>query len=253
MSVTTTPSLVQYTIASLGQAFTPGFAIQNTSDIVVTYTNATTYADTVLTLNTDFFVTGTFSSGVCTNPTVTLEGSGLHYAVGGKLTVQRAEGFTQPTTLVDAQQFPAATFNTAWDWIVYHVQALKDRLDRVSFQQAPTTAVNSTIPFANRLGRLAGWDDNGLPTTYFLPQTGIQPFPATLQGTFPFFFPTITASTLHTVPTADAPVPCMAILVQGTDPAFSSSLWYLVGSSATVGTGVVQPDDDASLRWIQVG
>lgn len=254
MSVSTSPSLIQYTIASLGQAFTPGFSIQNTTDIVVTYTNATTFADTVLALNTDFFVTGSFTNGTCANPTVTLEGAGLHYAVGGKLTVQRAESFTQVTTVVDLQKFPAATLNNAWDWLCFHIQALKDRLDRVAFQQAPTSAATSPITFANRIGRLAGWDQNGLPTTYYLSQTGIQPFPAALQGAFPFYFPTITSATLHTVPTVNAPVPCMAVLVTGTGPAaYSSSFWYLVSSAATAGTGVITPDDNAALRWVEVG
>lgn len=246
--VTTTTSLTSYVIASLGQAFTPGFPIQNTSDFVLTYTNATTFADTVLTLNVDYFVTGTFTAGVCAAPTVTLEGTGLHYAIGGKLTVQRLNPETQPTNKTDGTKYLASTDNNAWDWLCYSIQALNDRISRALLVPASSTA-QSPISFANRLGKLAGWDNNGNFTTYYLNTSGVLPFPATLNASFPFYFPSIGAASLSTVPTINAPVPCACMLIES----FSSSFWQLISSSASVGSGVIQPADNSGLRWVRVG
>lgn len=175
MSVPSTQSLFQYAIAMLGQAFTPAVPIQNTSDLVVTYTAATTLLDTPLTLNVDFTVTGAFVNGVLAAPTVTLEATGLHYAVGGTLTIQRKPPATQPTTYVDGTKYPAATTNNSLDWIVYSIQALWDVAQRC-LQVAPTSGVQPSIPAATRKNALAGFDANGNATVYAYPST---PGPAT--------------------------------------------------------------------------
>lgn len=160
MSVSTLQSLFQYAIANLGQAFTPACPIQNYSDFVLTYTNLTTLADTSLVLNVDYFVTGAFVNGVLTAPTVTLEGTGLHYAVGGQLTIQRKPPETQPTTLVDGTKYLAATTNNALDWVVYQIQALSDMLAR-TLRLPATNSVQSEIPLASRALKFLGFDANG--------------------------------------------------------------------------------------------
>lgn len=165
MAVTSTASLFQYAIVSLGQAFSPPVSIQNASDLVATFTDATTLIDTVLTLNVDYTVGGTFTNSVNTAPTVTLEAAGLHYVVGGTLTIQRASPLTQPTTFIDGVKYQAATTNNALDWLCYALQELKDLLNRCLCVPA-TSSVQSPIALATRKSQLIGFDANGNFTTF---------------------------------------------------------------------------------------
>lgn len=170
MSLTTTQSLAQFAVASLGQAFNIPFEIQNASDLVVTDTNGTTSLDTALTLNTDYFVTGAATNGVILNPVVTLENTGLRYAVGDTLTIQRKPPATQPTTYVDGTKYLAATTNNALDWIVYQVQALLDIAARCL--QVPATSAAASVPpmpLTARKNTILGFDSNG--NLAFLPLT----------------------------------------------------------------------------------
>lgn len=194
MSVVTTQSLFQYLIASLGQAFSPNCPIQNTSDFNLIYTDPTTFADTVLTLNVDFTVTGAFTAGVCSAPTVTLEASGLHYAIGGKLTIQRLTPETQPTVYVDGVKYLAAVPNNSLDWLCYSIQALYDIVNRC-LRVPASSAVQSPIPLALRKGMLAGWDASGNFTVYAASGTVVQPFPPALAPSFVTFLAAITATT----------------------------------------------------------
>lgn len=180
MSLTSVQSLFQYSIASLGQAFTPACPVQNTSDFVVTYTNAITFADTVLTLNVDYFVTGTATNGVILAPTVTLEAAGLHYASGGTLTIQRKNPFTQPTTYVDGTKYLAATANNSLDWLCYSIQALNDLVARC-VQVPSTSAVLAPLTRAARASKVIGFDSMGQLTYYGF--SGGVVVPQSIQGT----------------------------------------------------------------------
>jgi len=164
MSLATTQSLFQYAIASLGQVFSPACAIQNQGDFVVWYTS-TLGVDTLLVLNTDYTVTGAATSGVILSPSVTLEGTGLHYAVGGTLTIQRKNAFTQPTAFIDGTKYLAAVQNNSLDWLCYSIQALTDISSRC-LQVSPTSPVQNPIALASRKNQLAGWDANGNFVTY---------------------------------------------------------------------------------------
>lgn len=165
MSLTGTQSLFQYAIASLGQAFTPACPVQNTSDFVLTYTSATTLLDTVLVLNVDYTVAGAATAGVILAPTVTLEATGLHYAVGGTLTIQRKNPFTQVTTIVDGTKYLAATTNNGLDWLCYSIQALNDMAARC-LRVPPSNAALSPMILTARLGKLLGFDSSGAPQFY---------------------------------------------------------------------------------------
>jgi Pectate lyase superfamily protein len=167
MSVSTTQSLFQYSIASLGQPFSPACAIQNTSDFVVTYTSKAG-VDTVLTLATDYTVTGSSSAGVIASPTVTLEGTGLHYAVGGALTIQRKPPLTQPTNFVDGVKYLASSQNNAYDWLCYAAQELYDIATR-SLRLPATSAALSEMALNSRKGMILAFD--ALGNLIFLPST----------------------------------------------------------------------------------
>lgn len=188
MSLTTTQSLFQYAIASLGQAFSPACAIQNTSDFVVTYTS-TAGVDTVLTLGVDYTVTGSATAGVITAPTVTLEAAGLHYATGGTLTIQRKAPFTQPTTYVDGVKYLAAVSNNSLDWLAYAIQALNDIAAR-SLRVPATSGAVSAMALNSRKSNLLAFDSLGnlifLPATANLTdisQSLVLPTGATVQTT----------------------------------------------------------------------
>lgn len=173
MSLTSTQSLFQYAIASLGQAFTPACPVQNTSDFVVTFSSATTLLDTVLTLNVDYTVTGSATAGVILAPTVTLEGTGLHYAVGGRLTIQRKNPFTQPTTYLDGTKYLAATSNNSLDWLGYSIQALNDIAVR-SLRLPATAAALPEMALTTRAGNIIGFDASG-NLTFYTPTASIVP------------------------------------------------------------------------------
>lgn len=253
MSLLTTQSLVQFAIAALGQAFNPPFEIQKTSDLIVTYTNAATLADTLLTLNVDYTVGGALTAGVILNPTVTLEATGLHYAVGGTLTIQRKPPATQPTTYQDGVNYLAAVNNTSLNWIVYSIQALYDLVNRCA-QVPPTSGVQASIPLAIRKSTLLGFDANGNFSTYAYPTT---PGAAT----------NLTVNNNIVGPTGGGPTHLDGIdCTPGAGPAIGSiykftlggiglghtTEWQLTTSARATAPDVVAALNLASARWIQI-
>lgn len=260
MSVTSQTSLFQYAIASLGQAFSPAVSIQNTSDLVATYTAPTTFADTLLVLGVDYTVTGTFTNGVCTAPTVTLEAVGLHYATGGTLTIQRLPPDTQPTTLIDGTQNRAATYNNAFDWLCYSIQALNDIVARC-LRVPATSAAQTALSLAARAGQLLGFDSSGNAVLYAVPpNVGIQPFPVALGPMFPIYLPAVQATTGGTSTCLDGlnivGVPQNIVVLLSI--ADNSEWWKLraaVGGDAGTsdGTSIVVPvTNPINMRWIRV-
>ena len=247
MSVTTLQSLFQYAIASLGQAYSPNCAIQNASDFVVTDTNATTLVDTVLTLNVDYTVTGPFTNGVCSAPTVTLEGTGLHYAVGDTLTIQRKPPDTQVTTFVDGTKYLAATTNNALDWLCYSVQALYDIVSRC-IQVPPTSVAQSPIPLALRKSSFLGFDASGNVTI-----NPVAPTAAAFLVNNAIVGPTGGGST-H-LDGVDCTALAIGTIIQftfGGIGAGAATQYQLTTSSATPGPGIVAALNKPSARWIQI-
>lgn len=165
MSLTTVQSLFSYAIASLGQAFAPACEVQNASDFIVTYTAPVTFLDTVLTLNVDYFVTGAATNGIILAPTITLEPTGIHYAVAGTLTIQRKNPYTQPTTYVDGVKYMAAVPNNSLNWLAYSIQALNDVASRC-LQVPATGPVMAPMTRTARASKVVGFDSNGALTFY---------------------------------------------------------------------------------------
>lgn len=256
MSVPSTTSLIQAAIAALGQAFNPPFSIQNYSDIALTYTNASTLADTTLVLNVDFFVTGAFTAGECPNPTVTLEPTGLHYAVGGTLTIQRLPPATQPTTFVDGTKYLAATTNAALDWLCYSVQALWDVVNRC-LRVPPSSAVQAAIALAARESMLLGFDHNGNVALYAYPTT---PGAATgIVNNANLVGPTGGGAThLDGIDASQYALGTIIQFVLGGMAALGAGVpapmtqYMLVTSALATGDGVVAALNVAAARWIRI-
>lgn len=260
MSVTSLVSLQQFTIAALGQAFTPAIAIQNTTDFVLVYTNPTTLADTPLTNVTDYTVSGTFVLGVCTAPTVTLEAVGLHYAVGGTLTIQRLPPATQPTLYTDANKYLASVPNNSLDWLCYQLQVLIEASAR-SLRVPSTSVAQTAFALAARKGMIVGFDSAGLATLYAIPSAGTQPFPIALTPSFPIFLPLVTATTGGAATNLDGLniTAVTQILIAILSIGDNQEVWKLrpfTGGDLNVSDGtttVVPVTNPSNLRWIRIG
>jgi hypothetical protein len=250
VAVTSTTSLFQYAVASLGQAFSPSIPIQNATDFVVIDTNVSTLIDTVLVLNVDYFLSGTFTNGVCINPTIILEGTGLHYAVGDTLTIERAPSLTQPTTYADGVKYLAATTNNALDWLCYGLQELSDQISRCL--RVPTTStVQTPLSIGTRKGGLLGFDVNGNAKVYAYPTT-----PGATTG--------IVSNTNLIGPTGgggnhldglDASVYSIGTIIQFTLGGIGqgqASQYQLTTSNAVAGPGIVAALNVPTARWIQI-
>lgn len=258
MSLTTTTSLFQYAIAALGQAYTPPCAVQTTSDFTVTYTNSTTLVDRVLVLNVDYFVTGAAVAGVIASPTITLEGTGLHYATGGILTIQRKPTRTQPTNFTDGNKYLASTTNNALDWLAYQVQALYDIAQRC-LQVPATSPAQTPVQLNTRKGQLAGWDAAGNFCTYSAGGLASQPFPLSLFPSNPIFLPGVTAhigGTFNSLDGLDITAITTTILVI-LSIGDNNEMWKLrsaQGGDLAISDGVsvvVPVVNPANLRWIR--
>lgn len=260
MSVTSLVSLQKYTIGSLGQAFTPSIAIQNTTDFVLVFTDAVTLLDTPLTNVTDYTVTGTSVQGVITAPTVTLEAVGLHYAVGGQLTIQRLPPATQPTLYTDMNKYLASVPNNSLDWLCYQLQVLIEASAR-SLQVPSTSVAQPAMGLAARKSKVVGFDANGQVTLLAVPSAGTQPFPSALAPSFLIFLPLVTATTGGAATHLDglSVIGITQILIVILSITDNQEVWKLrpaaggdAGSSD--GTTLVVPvTNPGNLRWVRIG
>lgn len=259
MSVTSLVSLQKYTIASLGQAFSPAIAIQNTTDFVIIFTDATTLLDTSLTFNVDYTVSGTFTLGVCPAPTVTLEAVGLHYAIGGQLTIQRLPPATQPTVYTDANKYLASVPNNSLDWLCYQLQVLIEASAR-SLRVPSSSVAQSAFTLSARKGMIVGFDANGLAALYTVPGA-LSLFPSALSPSAEIFLPGITATTGGGPTTLDGLniTGITAVIAVKLSLSDNNEIWKLrpatggdAGSSD--GTTIVVPvTNPSNLRWIRIG
>lgn len=251
MPLTTLQSLFQFAIANLGQTFAPNCPIQNTSDFLVTYTNATTFVDTVLVGGVDYTVSGAFTAGVCAAPSVTLEPAGNNYAVGGTLTIQRKPPASQPTTYVDGVKYLAAVPNNSLDWLAYSIQALYDIVARC-LQVPASSNAQTPIALALRKNNLIGFD----PATgdfRLFPYPAV-PGPATgLINNMNLIGPTGGGGThLDGIDASIYAIGTIMKFTMGGIGAGSSVEYQLTTSAAAVGAGVVAALNVPTARWIQV-
>lgn len=251
MSVATLQSLFKFAITNLGQIFTPPVAIQNTGDLVVIYSNATTLVDTVLVLGADYTVAGAFTAGVCPAPSVTLEPAGNNYAIGGTLTIQRKPPATQPTTYVDGTKYLAAVPNNSLDWLAYSIQALYDIAARC-LRVPATSNAQSEMALSLRKNNLIGFD----PTTGDLRLFPYPPTPGATTGIVsnPNILGPTGGGATH-LDGIDASAYAIGTIIQftlGGMGAGPAQQFQLVTSSAATGAGVVAALNVPTARWIQI-
>lgn len=159
MPLNSTVSLIQYTVTSLGQTLAFPYYFLNNADLTVVDTNGTSLLDASLTLGTDFTVA---NAGNPAGGSITLEGTGLHYAIGDTITIARVPVLTQPTNYQDGTAYPAAVDNVTSDWIVMQVQSLRDAIKRCL--QLPLSGSPGSVPampLTLRANNVIGFDSNG--------------------------------------------------------------------------------------------
>jgi hypothetical protein len=114
MAISSQTARVQYTLTGSGQTLAVPFPFLAASDLAVISTNPVTGLDTVLTLNTNYVVTGTGA------------GSGavrlLRGMVGDVITITRGAQLVQPAPFSYNSQFPAATVEQVADRLTMLVQ-----------------------------------------------------------------------------------------------------------------------------------
>lgn len=158
MTVSTDTRRVQYATNGTTGPFTVTFPFLESSHLAVTYTDSAG-ADTLLTLNVDYTVSG---SVVTTT---------LAYASGGVITIDRDIPITQELDLRDGDDFPAESVEEAFDKLTMIAQQVAIDSNRVL--RVPEVSAN--IPLlpvvADRANKVLAFDANGDPDV-MVPSSG---------------------------------------------------------------------------------
>ena len=127
MTISSVTSKVIYVGDGATLVFAYPFKIFAEADLVVSDYNVSTTSTTVLTLNTDYLVSGV---GLTAGGNVTLSGSYTSLPTGSKLVIQREMPLTQLVDYVENDSFPAETHEDALDKITMVCQQLQEQVDR---------------------------------------------------------------------------------------------------------------------------
>lgn len=125
MTISDAGNRKQYTGNGVTSTFSTGDIIfYNDSDLIVTETVIATGADTVLTLTTDYTVSG----GGGESGSITLTDGAL--PATKRLTIERSIPYTQPDDYVEGESVLAEVLETSFDKMVILVQQLRDLIGR---------------------------------------------------------------------------------------------------------------------------
>lgn len=128
MTISTTDSKVIYTGSGITGPYTFTFPIYSASDLVVTRYTISSGATSTFVLNTDYTVSGSFTSTNPASGSITLTTA---LSSSYKLIIQRSLAYTQSVDLQPADDLPADTIEKLIaDRIVMLVQQLKETVDR---------------------------------------------------------------------------------------------------------------------------
>ena len=153
MSVSTTTSKIVYTGDGSTTVFPYNFYIFADSDLTVTKVLIADGTETVLTLTTDYTVSG---AGVATGGNVTL---GTAIASTYKLVIQRSLSKTQGSDYEAYGPLPSDTLETNLDKLTMITQELQEQIDR-SLIASITETSGYTLPSASA-NKFLGWNALG--------------------------------------------------------------------------------------------
>lgn len=157
MTVSVASGRVSYATNGTTGPFTIPFYFLAATHLDVVH-KSSTGVETLLTLTTDYSVTGAGSPIGGTLTTVAT------YAVGGTLTIIRNVPTTQEVDYVDGDDFPAETHETALDKLTMIAQQQAEALNRALVMSAGTTASGELPDAATRADKLLAFDSSGNPT-----------------------------------------------------------------------------------------
>lgn len=139
-----------YAGAGITGPFTVGFRFLDASHLKVIKTSAAGL-DTVLTLTTDYTVSGAGN----TTGSLTLTSA---LAIGEKLTIIRDVPFTQLADYVNNDAFPAESHEDALDKLTMALQQLKERVDAALTLPATVSGVATQLPTPSS-NKFIGWNE----------------------------------------------------------------------------------------------
>ena len=154
MSVTSVTSKIIYTgSAVVTTEFAYPFRILTSSDLEVTRYYEATGSTSVLTLDTDYNVTGV---GESSGGNVILTGSYTTLPSGSKLVIAREMGLTQEVDYIENDPFPAETHERAIDRLTMITQQLQEYISRSLAKDITKTG---SLIFPEAVGdKIIGWD-----------------------------------------------------------------------------------------------
>jgi hypothetical protein len=141
MTISTTVSRMDYTGNGTTVTFSYAFKIFAAADLTVIQTDTATGVDTILTLTSDYAVSGV---GVDTGGTITLTAGVL--ATGQTLAIIRGVDLVQSTEYTEGDSFPAQAHEDALDYLTMIAQQLDKKFERVPMLPEGSAAIPLTMP-----------------------------------------------------------------------------------------------------------
>jgi len=159
MTVSSTTRRKEYTGNSSTTEFAYDFKIFEDSDLTVTLHTIASGAETILTLNTDYTVSGegTESGGNVTTVST--------YSSDYKIIIERILPLTQETDYIEGDDFPAESHEEALDRMVMICQQIQAKIDRSLVQgTSATSSLSLPVPTAGTYLKAVSsteleWDD----------------------------------------------------------------------------------------------
>lgn len=153
MAVSIETNRVQYVISSLTQVLPVPFLFFSKEDLEVISTHPVTYADSLMTLDVDYSVTGEENPS---GGTVVL----IAGPIGHTVTILRKVGLTSGADLGFAMSFPSGTINEKVDKIWMAIQRMNTELVR-SIRIPVSNGDLAALPRTARAFRFVAFDANG--------------------------------------------------------------------------------------------
>ena len=163
MTISSTSNRTSYTGNGSTTAFAVSFPFFAQADLIVLSTVIATGVQTVLTLNSDYTISGTTNAlgHYPTGGTVTLT---VAPAATKRITIYRDPSRIQNLDLQDASNFPAENIEAQFDYLTMLVQRLSDQISRTARQPDGDSSNIGTLPAAvERAYKVLAFDSAGQP------------------------------------------------------------------------------------------
>lgn len=160
MTVSSQVSRADYNGNGVTTLFSVPFYFVDPTHLTVLSTVIATGVSTVLTLATNYTVSGT---GVSTGGSITMLSAPAGIV---RITILRNVPYLQNTHYVPNDPFPATSHEAALDLLTMEAQQINEILSRtVTFPSSDPTGIGATIPNAvARAGKVFAFDSNGAPS-----------------------------------------------------------------------------------------